>query len=179
MSRAVSRRTIALLASGAACVAAAALPAAAQGNTATMNITATVYQPITVTKVRDLAFGNVFPGVTKTVPVTDGTNAGKVTVAGQKQANVQVRISVPASLTGPGSAIPVTWSGYVNTADDASSGGTLLAITSGTFTTTTSLSAGTTGQLYLFIAGSITPDAQQAAGAYSATLSVDVTYTGT
>jgi spore coat protein U-like protein len=176
--RAASRRTIALLAAGVAFLATAARPAVAQTN-ATMTVTATVYQPLTVSKARDLAFGNVFPGVTKTIPVTDGTNAGKITVAGQSLANVQVKVTAPASLAGPGPAIPVTWSGYVNTADNASTGGAPLTIVSGVNTTTVQLSANPVGQLYVFIAGAITPTSQQTAGAYSATLSVDVTYTGT
>jgi hypothetical protein len=58
-----------------------AAPLAAQ-NSASASVTATVQQPITVTKNNDLSFGSVFPGLDKPIAVTAG-GAAKFTVAGQ------------------------------------------------------------------------------------------------
>src|SRR5947207_15560783 len=57
--------------------------AQAQVNNANITATATVQQPINVTGAQSLNFGNVFPGVAKTIAATDGTNAGRWDVAGQ------------------------------------------------------------------------------------------------
>ena len=68
-----------LRASGLFSMAVAALAAtfdvgslAAQNN-ASATVSATVQQPITVTKNSDLSFGNVFPGVDKSIAVTAGS----------------------------------------------------------------------------------------------------------
>src|SRR6267142_916368 len=57
--------------------------AQAQVNNASITATATVQQPINVTGAQSLNFGNVFPGVAKTIAATDGTNAGRWDVSGQ------------------------------------------------------------------------------------------------
>src|SRR5437762_1742742 len=58
-------------------------------NNASATVTATVQQPITVTKNSDLSFGNVFPGVDKSIAVTAG-GAAKFTVAGQASTPVNL-----------------------------------------------------------------------------------------
>ena len=57
-----------------------ALPAMAQS--ANINAVANVFQAITVTGAQTLDFGNVFPGVNKTILATAGT-AGRFDLAGQ------------------------------------------------------------------------------------------------
>ena len=68
-----------------------AAPVAAQS--ASANVTATVQQPITVTKNNDLSFGSVFPGVNKSIAVTAG-GAAKFTVAGQASTPVNVTFAL-------------------------------------------------------------------------------------
>ena len=85
-----------LRASGLFSMAVAALAAtfdvgslAAQNN-ASATVSATVQQPITVTKNSDLSFGNVFPGVDKSIAVTAKKADGSV-----KTFQALVRIDTP------------------------------------------------------------------------------------
>ena len=59
----------------AALVAAAAAPAYAQSGTVTA--TADVVTPLTVTSISALAFGNVYPGVAKTVAPADASSRSR------------------------------------------------------------------------------------------------------
>ncbi len=49
----------------------------AQSNNASITATASVQTPINVVGAQQLSFGNVFPGVNKTVNATDLTNGGR------------------------------------------------------------------------------------------------------
>ena len=69
-----------------------AMPAVAQS--ASITATATVFQAITVTGAQTLDFGNVFPGVNKTILVTAGT-AGRFDLIGQNSTPVQVAFTLP------------------------------------------------------------------------------------
>src|SRR6266568_3692456 len=55
----------------------------AQTNNASITATASVQTPINVVGAQQLSFGNVFPGVNKTIAATDLTNAGRFDVTGQ------------------------------------------------------------------------------------------------
>ncbi|MBI4421763.1 MAG: hypothetical protein HY560_13135, partial [Gemmatimonadetes bacterium] len=66
-----------------ALVLAGAATAQAQTNNASITATAVVQTPINVVGAQGLNFGNVFPGVNKTVLATDLTNAGRFEVTGQ------------------------------------------------------------------------------------------------
>src|SRR3989442_9034492 len=60
----------------------------AQTNNASITATANVQTPINVLGAQQLSFGNVFPGVNKTVAATDLTNAGRFDVTGQASSPV-------------------------------------------------------------------------------------------
>ncbi|MEO8200815.1 MAG: DUF4402 domain-containing protein [Gemmatimonadota bacterium] len=145
--------------------------AQAQTQSANVTATATVQQPINVTGAVNLAFGNVFPGVVKTVAVTAAT-AGRFDVTGQASAPVLMSFVLPANLTSGTNNMPIgTWTGHHNTTN-APSGGTNFTPSAGT--TNSAFSA--TGALFVFVGATVTPATNQAAGAYTGNVQLTVTY---
>ncbi|HXF96535.1 MAG TPA: DUF4402 domain-containing protein [Gemmatimonadales bacterium] len=149
----------------------AAGAAQAQSNNASIQATAQVQQPINVTGARDLAFGNVFPGVSKAIPVTD-PNSGRWDVTGQAGANVQLTFNLPATLSDGTNTLPIgTYTAHHNTTN-APTGGT--DFTPSAAPTSAVLSG--SGQLFVFIGATVSPATNQPAGTYSGTLSMTVVY---
>src|SRR5881397_3129878 len=68
----------------------------AQTNNASITATASVQTPINVVGAQQLSFGNVFPGVYKTIAATDLTNAGRFDVTGQASSPVTISFTLPA-----------------------------------------------------------------------------------
>lgn len=148
-----------------------AATAQAQSQTAGVNATASVQQPINVTGAVNLAFGNVFPGVAKTVAVTDVT-AGRFDVTGQGSTPVLMSFVLPANLTSGANNLPIgSWTGHHNTSN-APTGGTNFTPSAGT--TNSTFSAG--GSLFVFVGATVTPATNQSAGAYTGTVQLTVTY---
>jgi hypothetical protein len=176
---AVLLRGIAMSAGAAAIMAASAHAAAAQ-NSATINATATVLQPLVTTGTNDLSFGNVYPGVTKLVGYSDATNAGRFTVTGYGGAEVSISFTLPTDLAGPSnSALPIgSWSGYHNTANSTGAGGTEFTPSSAQTTTRLGGTAPANGSLHVFLGATVTPSAAQAQGTYTGTVTMTVAYTG-
>jgi hypothetical protein len=145
-------------------------PVYAQVNNASITATATVQAPINVTAVSNLDFLAVFPGVAKTVLPTDAT-AGRWDVLGAFNAPVSLNFTLPTSLASGANLMPIgTWSGNHNTT--ATPAGTSFT-PSGTPTAAT-LSA--TGNLFVYIGATVTPLANQAAGVYTAAVTLTVLY---
>lgn len=143
----------------------------AQSQTGSITASAVVQQPINVSGAANLDFGNVFPGVTKTVAVTDA-GAGRFDVSGANSAPVFMSFVLPANLTAGANTLPIgTWTGHHNTSN-APTGGTNFTPSAGL--TNATLSA--TGALYVFVGAEVTPAANQAAGNYSGTVQMTVTY---
>lgn len=160
----------ALLVVAAAVVCAAPRAVIAQ-NSASATATADVQQPITVTKSNDLAFGNVFPGLNKTVAVTDA-GAAAFSISGQGNANVNLTFSLPAALTNGGNSLPLaTWTARRNNTNSAASG---TDFTPGAGATSAALSSG--GALYVFVGATAQPGVALPAGTYTGTLSLTVVY---
>ena len=163
-------RTRFVLIAIAALVVGVAAPARAQSNT--VAATADVVTPLTVNSLAPLAFGNVYPGVTKTVAPADAT-AGKLSVTGFANAQVAISFSLPTNLTSGANTLPVgSWSGVHNTTN--SSSGTSFTPS----TTATNANLSTTGGLWVFLGAQVSPIATQAAGSYSGTVTMNVAYTG-
>jgi len=148
------------------------LPIAAHAqNNASASVTAVVQAPIVVTKNSDLAFGNVFPGLSKTIAVTDA-GAASFSISGQASANVNLTFTLPSTLTSSANSLTVSsWTGIYNTTNSASSGTTFTPSTSATSST---LSSG--GALYVFVGATVAPPVSQAAGTYSGTMTMTVVY---
>jgi len=143
----------------------------ARAQSANFNVNAQVFQQITIVGDRDLTFGNVFPGVAKTVPVTGG-NAGRYQVTGQNNANISLTFTLPANLVNGANLLPInTWVGRHNTISNPATG---VAFTPSAAATNTTLSA--TGIRWVYIAATVTPAANQAAGGYIATATLTVAY---
>jgi hypothetical protein len=74
---------------------AAALPVAAQNS---------------VTGIRNLVFGTVFPGVSKVVLRTDAVNSGQFNLRGRRNGIVLLTFTLPASMLGPlGATLPLAF----------------------------------------------------------------------
>lgn len=145
--------------------------ARAQTNNASIQATAVVQQPINVTGARDLAFGNVFPGVNKSIPVTD-PNSGRWDVAGQANANVQLTFNLPATLSDGTNTMPIgTYAAHHNTSN-APTGGTDFTPSAAPANATLS----GTGGLFVFIGATVSPATNQPAATYSGLLSMTVVY---
>src|SRR5260370_17401382 len=86
-----------------------------QGVNGSIQATAQVQTPITVTGTQNLAFGNVFPGIAKAVAYSDVTNGGHFSVAGPARTPVTYSFTLPANLTSGGNNLPIRRSpGCVN-----------------------------------------------------------------
>jgi hypothetical protein len=162
----LSLTVVALLALG-------ATAAQAQGVSNTIVATATVQTPLTVTGTTTLDFGNVFPGVAKTI-APSAVTAGKFTVGGQANAEVNMVVAPPTDLVGPGGALLAigSWLGGYDT-DNTQGSQTGLTLAG----TTDRLDA-TTGALYVWLGATVTPTAGQVAGTYNANVQLTVAYTG-
>ena len=144
----------------------------AQAQSANITATATVLTPLTLTGTANLAFGNVFPGIAKTVAVTDATS-GRFTIAGNPGSQVSMTFALPTDLTGPGTLPIGTRTGDHHHPNPP--GGTLF--TPSAAATLATLDAAT-GNRFLFIGATVSPTVAQAAGAYTGTVTLNVVYTG-
>ena len=145
--------------------------AGASAQSANINATATVFQAITVTGARDLAFGNVFPGVAKTVVVSDATS-GRFDLTGQSSGNVNVSFTLPTNLTSGANNLPIgTWTGCTN-ATNTTTGCTSFTPSAGA---TASAFSGA-GALFVWVGGTVSPAANQAAGAYTGVVTLTAAY---
>ena len=144
-----------------------ALPAMAQ--TGNIQATANVFQAITVTGAQDLLFGNVFPGVPKTVGVAAG---GRFDLLGQASTPVQVAFTLPTNLVNGTNNLPIgTWTGCTN--PTTSPAGCTSFTPSGTATTTGFSAA---GAVSVFVGATVTPAAAQPAGTYTGTITLTANY---
>jgi hypothetical protein len=168
------------VAAAALCTTALVGVSTAAAQTATINATATVLQPITATGAQDLAFGNVFPGVAKTIAYTDAANAGQFSISGDGGANVTISFTLPTDLTGPSSStLPIgSWTGYHNATNSSTSGGTAFTPSATAESATLSGTSGTAGSLFVFLGATVTPTTTQTQGSYTGTVQMTVAYTG-
>lgn len=143
----------------------------AQAQSANITATAVVFQAMTVTGARTLDFGNVFPGVAKTIAVAAATS-GRFDLTGQNSANVNVSFTLPANLTSGANNLPIgTWTGCTN-ATNTTTGCT--SFTPSASTTSTAFSG--VGALFVWVGGTVTPGGAQAAGTYNGTVTLTAAY---
>jgi hypothetical protein len=148
---------------------------AAAAQVASVQTTATVSTPVSVTALAPLAFGNVFPGVARTT-AWDATTSGRLRVNGLANSGVQLTFTLPTTLANGGATMPIgTWSVRTNSTA-ATAGASEVVVTSGTPVVRTLPAS---GSLFLFIGGRVTPAALQTAGSYTGTITLVAAYTGT
>ena len=163
-----------LLAGAAAVLVLSTLAGQAQAQSASIGARASVQQALTVSAVDSLILGATFPNTTRTVLPTDASS-GSFTLAGAANAEVQWSMTLPGNLTFGANNLPISFgaaAGAWNTAN--SRAGTTAFDPS--VAQTHRLDAGT-GNLYVFIGGSVSPTVQPA-GDYKASITLTAAYTG-
>src|SRR5213080_5610787 len=98
-------------------VAAGAATGRAQNN-ASMNVTANVFRPITVSADRNLVFGNVFPGQGPQGMALASPAAGHFAITGEPSASVSMSFVV-SPLSQGANTLPLTLNATYNTVDNA------------------------------------------------------------
>lgn len=143
---------------------------AAQAQSATIQVTANVLTALTAAATGNLVFGNVTPGVAKTIAAT-GAGAGAFNLTGQASQGVTVSFTLPTNLTSGVNNLAIgTWTGLWNTT--ATQTGTAFTPSAGG----QNLNLTAAGRLWLWIGATVTPTAGQAAGAYTASAVLNVVY---
>jgi Domain of unknown function (DUF4402) len=133
-------------------------------------------QLLSVSGVRNLAFGDVIPGVPNTVQPTDLIRSGQFDIVGPSLAQVEITFALPTTLSGGGGAtMPISFG--ATSAGYSSSG----AIGSqapfdprAPFRTNLSL----LGRGSTFIGGALGPAGTQTAGSYSGSVAMAVALVG-
>jgi len=159
------------------CVMLGAVVSSATAQTATGSILAkaNVLKALTVTAGGDLDFGLVVAGVNKTIATSAG-GAGKFTIEGQANQAVNVSFtSLPATLSGTGPAIPISYTGAYSGTNSAGSG-TSFSPSVGLNISNQALSGA--GFMYIFLGGTVSPAVGQTPGVYQGTVTIEVGYNG-
>jgi hypothetical protein len=129
-------------------------------------------KPVTVTGVRGVTFGTVVPGIPSVVLRTDPANSGQFDIKVPKSP-VLLSFVLPLSMTGPGGALmPLTFG--------ASDGGYSMTQSIGSqvgFDPKQPYTANVlpNGRASVFLGGTANPATNQRAGAYTATIILNVT----
>lgn len=146
--------------------------AALEGQTsANIQATATVLSAVTVAAGNDLQFGNVTPGVNKTLAIADA-GAGRFDVTKAGGQGVTLAFTLPANLTDGGNNLPIgSWTGGWNTSATPAGATAFTPSAAGTNTTAT---AGT--GISVYVGATVSPGVAQVAGSYSGTVTMSVVY---
>jgi len=155
--------------------------AAAQGQSTTTSVTALVPGvPITFLNLQDLNFAVVTRGVAKTV-LRNTAAAGKVRVSGESNAFAQIRFTLPTQLPNiqalPGINMPISFAansaGWNRDTDDPG-GGT--AFNPAVGVNNARFGPPPRPYIYVYLGGTVTPSAVQAAGVYQGSIILTITY---
>jgi hypothetical protein len=128
---------------------------------------------VQVIRVDDLRFGNVIAGVAKTVLHTDASAAGRYDIVAPRKASMLIQFTLPVVMTGPGAAtMPLSFAGTTAGYSDAQSITSQVAFSPATGTLQTKNKDGLAS---VFLGGTVTPGPAQAAGSYTANITLTVT----
>ena len=164
-------RTATLLSAALAAAFSLGAATAEAQNSANIQATATVLSAVTVAAGTNLQFGNVTPGVPKTIAIADG-GAGRFDVTKAANQGLTLSFTLPTNLTSGGNNLPIgTWTGGWNTSATPAGATTFTPSVGGTNTAAT---AGTT--LFVYVGATVSPAAAQSAGAYSGTVTMSAVY---
>ena len=131
-------------------------------------------RPLTVSRVRDLTFGTVLPGVPRVILRTDPTNSGQFDLVGAKSNQVLLTFALPLVMTGPAPAtLPLTFGGSDAGYSSTQAIGSQVAFDPNQpFLATLNKN----GRGSVFIGGTAQPSTSQRAGPYTGTLALTVAY---
>ena len=132
-------------------------------------------RPLSVSPGQNLAFGNIFPGVTNHITRTDALRSGQFQVTGAKNTSVQVTFTLPPAMLVGSRSVPMQ---FGSTDGGVSTQSTIGSATAFDPRVPIVATLSQQGRLYLFLGGTALPGAQQAAGSYAAPVTVSVCYVG-
>lgn len=148
---------------------------------ATIQAVANVLPSLTVLGQNNLDFGTVLPGTDKSVDKATLGSAGDFHVQGNNSAEVTLDFTLPAQLdhsTIATAAMPILFVATDGSYDDESGGGQSSPTGVIDPRAISTLDLGPSGQLDIWIGGTVQPGLTQTGGDYSADLTLTVTYTG-
>jgi len=133
-------------------------------------------RPLNVSGTQLLNFPTVFPGLPELVPTSDPVNAGRFSVTGIRNSEVQLTFTLPASLTAPGGyALPLQFGpgdGAWNTQN------TLAAAQAFDPRVPLVTRFSNNGRLFLWLGGTALPSGTQVSGIYTGSITLAAAYTG-
>jgi len=148
----------------------------------------TVLAAIVLAATTNLEFGNIFPGVPKSVARTatgGDTTAAIFTIAGEALSGVTAQLVLPEYLSSSGGAQMNCSFGTTDMAIDTTGGETPLSVAAGdgyvdedprAFPSDLTIGGG--GDINVFIGGKVIPSMYQTAGTYSGDIILSVSYNG-
>lgn len=143
---------------------------------ATTSASGTVLEPLTVSATA-LSFGSeIFPGINESVAKTAPESA-QFDISGEAGKEITATLTLPTELAGGTTPLPITFSttdGSHATASTEQSSATDFD-PNGALTTTLEAA---TGELFIWLGGTVEPASDQPAGAYTADITLDTVYTG-
>ncbi len=144
---------------------------------------AEVLAPIEVTGAENLEFEIVSPGIPKTVnldgtaeggTITENEQAARFDITAGNSANVTLSFtSIPGTLANGEESLPISYIAAWGTASDYAETFEPVNVTENQPTEATTSES---GEIYVFLGGTVTPDAAQAQGNYTADITLTVTY---
>jgi len=147
---------------------------------ASIQATATVIAGILINGEHDLIFGTVLPGIDKTVDKADVGFAGQWEVRGDNSAEITLDFTLPPELMHEDSAstMQITFSNTDASYDDGSGGGQTNPLGVINPNGPLTLDLGVTGDMDVWIGGTVSPTISQTGGDYAAEIVLTVAYTG-
>jgi len=139
------------------------------GQSAVANVSATVNPTISITRLTDLAIGNVAQGGTVTV-LSTAAGAASFQVAGAVSALTTIAIVTPTNLTFGAIDLPFTPQMPRYNVVAGAAGSTAFGSLTGGQTSSSGV-----GALFVYVGGGVTAGASQAAGSYTGTITASVT----
>lgn len=133
-------------------------------------------RPVLVHRRRDLSAGEVFAGVPKSISRLDPANTGLYRIMGRPDAEISISFTLPSDLlSASGQTMTIDFA-----ADDAGIGYDQNQAASVPFDPQAPLTVrlDADGRIYVWLGGTVRPDAVQAAGYYEATVVLTAAYTG-
>jgi len=134
-------------------------------------------RPLVATGIQDVSFGTVLPGVAVHVLRTDPLGSGQFTLRGTKDAQVLMQFTLPTVMTrvpGPGT-MPIT---FLATDGGFSPAESIASQISFDPRAPALGNLSNNGRATIFLGSTASPAPTQAAGSYSATITLTVSYTG-
>ncbi len=172
------RKTI-LIASGLLLILSPTSKVLAQ-ESASIQALATVIPGIIITDEHDLLFGTVLPDVDKTVNKADIGFAGEWHIQGTNGAEITLDFILPDSLihTDSTAFMRIDFSNTDASYDDGSGGGQSAPLAEINPNGPSAADLGITGELWVWIGGTVRPSLTQTGGDYAADVTLTVQYTG-